>query len=194
MGMFDTIRCDYPIPVTKEIIDTGLDMHDISFQTKDLENFMEEYFINPEGELFFIHNERVWRDDDDVFFKGYMEIVKTEIRPANFHGVIYFYCYEDLPETEDGKRYILSVDYEAKFVDNKLISLNLHDQEIIDDTEHYHETQEFFRQCEIEKNKWYNKYFLLTKPILKVRRSIYRFFYNLHNLTGRLHTWSVRNI
>ena len=193
MGLFDYIRADYPLPFTLEMVDWDLDIQEMPFQTKDLENFMEEYFINPEGELYYVKHTREWVDDDDAFLKGYLKIVDTEIVPANFHGVVYFYCYEDHPE-KDGKHYMLYAEYEAKFSNNKLVNIELFDANIEDVTEYKLKNEEFFEKLEKQKNKWYNKYIMYTKPVKFVRRKIYKFFYNLHQLTGKLHTFAIRHL
>lgn len=192
MGMFDYIRADYPLPFTLEMVDWDLDIQEMPFQTKDLENFMEEYFINPEGELYYVKHTREWVDDDNAFLKGYLKIVDTEIVPANFHGVVYFYCYEDLPE-KDGKHYSFYAEYEAKFSNNKLVSLELFDYKIEDNTEYKLDNKRFFDELEKKNNKWYNKYIFRTTPVRKVRHWIYRFFYHLHNLTGKMHTFVIRH-
>lgn len=43
MGMFDTITCEYPLPVAEH--------QDLEFQTKDLENLLDHYAITHEGRL-----------------------------------------------------------------------------------------------------------------------------------------------
>jgi len=42
MGMFDTIHCNY---------DLGPSFHNRDLQTKDLECFMSEYWLDPSGQL-----------------------------------------------------------------------------------------------------------------------------------------------
>ena len=193
MGMFDTIKCDYPLPITLEMVDWDIDVQNLKFQTKDLENLLDDYIITPEGRLLHVQHERKWVDNDDSFFKGYLETINTKIVSVDYHGVIYFYCYEDLPQ-KDGKYYTFDAEYAAKFSDNKLTSIELFDYSIKDTTE-YHLA---FEKSDIERrqraNKWYNKYILYTKPVQFVRRKIYRFFYNLHQLTGKLHTFAIKHL
>jgi hypothetical protein len=45
MGMFDEIKCEYPLP--------DPEVQDHVFQTKDFENLMERYTITKEGRLIF---------------------------------------------------------------------------------------------------------------------------------------------
>lgn len=191
--MFDSIKCDYPLPVTLEMVDWDIDIQSLDFQTKDLENLMDEYIISPQGELLHVQHKREWLDDDNAFLKGYFEIVDTKIVPANYHGVIYFYCYEDLPQ-KDGKYYTFDAEYEAKFSDNKLVSLELFDYKIEDTTEYHLNNKKRMEEWDKELDKWYNKYIMYTKPVQFVRRKICRFFYNLHQLTGKLHTFVIRHL
>ena len=51
MGMFDTVSVSDPLPFTEEMISLGLDINNHNWQTKDLHNAMEMYFIQG-GELF----------------------------------------------------------------------------------------------------------------------------------------------
>lgn len=193
MGMFDEIKCDYPLPVTLEMVDWDIDIQNMPFQTKDLENLLDEYIISPQGELLHVQHKRKWVDDDNSFLKGYFEITDTQIVPANYHGVIYFYCYEDLPQ-KDGKYYTFDAEYEAKFSDNKLVSLELFDYKIEDTTKYHLDIKKREVERKKESNKWYNKYIMHTKPVKFVRRKIYRFFYGLHQLTGKLHTFAIRHL
>ena len=50
MGMFDSIQCSYPLPLPLEVVDIFPDVYDQEFQTKDLENFLDTYIINEDGE------------------------------------------------------------------------------------------------------------------------------------------------
>ena len=192
MGMFDSIKCDYPLPITLEMVDWDIDVQNLDFQTKDLENLLDEYIITPEGELLHIQHKRNWIDDDSAFLKGYFEITDTQIVPANYHGIVNFYCYEDLPQ-KDGKYYTFDAEYEAKFIDNKLLSLELLDYKIEDNTKYHLDLKKKEGERKKKAKKWYNKYILYTKPVQFVRRKIYRFFYNLHQLTGKLHTFVIKH-
>jgi hypothetical protein len=166
-------------------------MQNMEFQTKDLENLMEEYVITPEGELLFIKHKREWVDDDNAFLKGYFKIVHTEIVPANYHGVVYLYCYEKLG-IRNGRHYVISAEYEAKFADNKLVNLELFDQEIIDETEYVRDMEEREKQRKIRAKKWYNQYIFYTKPYRVFKNIICKALYKFHNFTGKLHMFAVR--
>ena len=68
MGLFDTVRCDMPLP-------DGYDGDD-GFQTKSLDCEMDTYRITAEGRLI----REVW--DSEPAYDMY------------FHGIINFYCFE----------------------------------------------------------------------------------------------------
>ena len=92
MGMFDTIFIKKKLPLTKELKDLNIKWEEEPFQTKDLESLMETYEITKSGKLRHLWQERVWKDDDNAFLKGYMDVVKEEWRDIdNFHGTINFY-------------------------------------------------------------------------------------------------------
>ena len=193
MGLFDEIKCDYPLPVTMEMVDFDIDVQDVIFQTKDFENLMEEYIISEDGELLLVKKSFKWVEDGSQFFKGHLEEIDSKIVPADFHGKINFYCYEDLPEM-DGVMRVFDAEYEAKFTDNKLVDLQLVDCKIIDNTQHVKDLNELFDKREQEMKKWKNKYFWNTLPMIKFKKFVCRFFYNLHTFTGKLHSFSIRHL
>jgi len=91
MGMFDTIFIKKKLPLTKELKALNIKWEKEPFQTKDLENLLDTYEITRSGELRHLWQERVWKDDDSAFLKGYMDVVKEEWRKVDFHGTINFY-------------------------------------------------------------------------------------------------------
>lgn len=196
MGMFDNIECNYPLPVSKELLEIEeFDISEVEFQTKSLENLLELYIITEEGELFRRKAQYDWKDDDSYFLKGYMEKISEEDIKENFHGIIEFHCYESYRRDVDGKKkeITVTVDYEAKFIDGKLTSIELVNQSIEDTTEHYEKLREFWEQCDIKANKWYNKYFFYTKQFKNFKRfCIYKPLNNLHKFTGWLLNLSYR--
>jgi hypothetical protein len=196
MGMFDNIECNYPLPISKDLLDIEeLNIYDVQFQTKSLENLMELYVITEDGELLRKKNRYEWVDDDNYFLKGYMDVVSSADVKENFHGIIEFYFYETYLKDVDGKKKEMTVtgEYEAKFVDGKLSSIELVYQSIEDTTEYYEEMRELFKKREIEANKWYNKYILCTKQFRNFKRFfIYKPLDKLHKFTGLLLRLSYR--
>ncbi len=191
--MFDHIVCNYPLPISKEVLDIeGFDISDVDFQTKNLENLLDVYTITEDGELFHTLNTYEWVDDDDAFLKGYMKVIDSKEVKELFYGRLNFYCYEQIKtKKEDGtiKETSVSLDYEAKFDEGNLVSLELVDQSIEDTTDYYIKTQKLLDEMFRRSKLWYNKYIFYTKP--------YRAFKNcliikpirlLHQFTG----WLVR--
>lgn len=193
MGLFDRVIVRHPLPLPLEVVDNLHDIYDIEFQTKDLENYLEDYILDEDGRFFEVKVQSEWVDDDESFLKGYFKAVKEDIIPSKFHGVLNFYCYERL-HTGENRGQDVSLDYLAKFNDGGLVDLELLSYEISDASEDIVRTKEFFKKLEIEKNKWYNKFFLQTKPISFIRKKIIKFFGYIHNLTGKLHTFVIRHL
>jgi hypothetical protein len=134
-----------------------------------------------------------WVDDENTFLKGYMDVLSSEEKPANFHGIITFYCYEDLGE-KDGKYYNLELDYEAKFVDNKLTDIELVKELISDVTERKKRLDDWFEEEKIKNNKWYNKYFFNTFPIRKIRKTVITLAYKWHNFNYSIYSFLIRHL
>lgn len=190
MGMFDNIDCKYPLPISKELLEIeDFNIYEVEFQTKSLENLMELYVITEDGELIRKKSNYKWIDDDSYFLKGYMETVDVEDIKENFHGIIEFYCYESYYKEVDGKtrEISISVDYEAKFIDGKLSSIELVNQSIEDTTEYYEKMRALMRERERIADLWYNKYFFYTKQFRNFKRHfIYKPLDSLHKFTGWL--------
>lgn len=162
--MFDSIECNYPLPLPLEVIDILPDIYNQEFQTKDLENLLDTYIINEDGELLWIKKEYRWKDDEDAFLKGYMETVKEEIVPSNFHGTLNFYFYETVYENEfDIIAKDVTVDYLAKFTNGKIENIEVLSYEIIDATVRVKDLKNTLQKHEERRKRWYNKYIFYTK-------------------------------
>ena len=195
MGMFDNIQCNYPLPLPLEIVDLLPDIYEEEIQTKCLDSLMDLYILEEDGILYKDDKRYEWRDDDNHFLKGYLEVIERKTIETHYHGIINFYIYDRIIDNEDENKGIdISIDYIAKFTSGKLEFIELKNYSIEDASEHIKSTNDFFKNLEIRNNKWFNKYFFNTKPILYIRKKIRNFFYFLHNLTGKLHTLAIRYI
>lgn len=164
MGMFDSIQCNYPLPISLEIADILPDLYDQEFQTKDLENLLDTYILDENGQLLWVKKEYKWVDDEEAFLKGYMEKVNEEIVPSNFHGILNFYCYETVEEDlENNKAKDITIDYLAKFTNGKIENIEILSYEIIDATVRVIELKNTIQQHEKRRKLWYNKYLFHTK-------------------------------
>ena len=95
MGMFDTIKCEYPLP--------DLAMPNVEFQTKSFENVMDSYTITTAGRL--IHHVHRWKsvpeeerpyygkpewDENPIFqMMGSLRTEHVEDVDTEFHGIIH---------------------------------------------------------------------------------------------------------
>ena len=117
MGMFDHIRCKYPLPVS------GLSER--VFQTKDTEHqALDMYEIREDGSL--------WREEYDIEdhsnpnaeglerFTGCMSRVNKRWVPETITGEICFYDFPTGNHNDGGW-----VEFSAYFVDGKLREINL---------------------------------------------------------------------
>ena len=66
MGVFDTIKCEYPLPHEE--------VQSLSFQTKSLNPSMDSYTITEEGRLIW---HTPWKEDIDIFYHGNVKLYRT---------------------------------------------------------------------------------------------------------------------
>ena len=93
MGMYDSIKCYYPLPYKFKV-----EQSTIEFQTKDLENFMADYEISKKGYLYLIESKsrllskRELKKYEGQIFHPIMTSWNTgkKIR-QNYHGILNFY-------------------------------------------------------------------------------------------------------
>lgn len=189
--MFDSVKVEYKLERPKELDGFDIDIQDLEYQTKDLENCLLHYTIRENGELWLKDEKFKWVDDDNAFLKGYMEVVSSEEKPVNYHGILNFYSYEELGE-KDGRYYSYAVDYEAKFSDNKLVDLKTLEVKVEDITEYKQKTDEFIKKEKERVGKWYNKYFFYSRFYRKFRHLIIKMFYKWHIFNQNLYMFVVR--
>ncbi len=131
--MFDTIFVKKKLPLTKELKALDLNWKEIDFQTKDLDSLMETYEITKSDKLRHLYQERVWKDDDDAFLKGYFEVVKEEWRDVDFHGTINFYTsYSD------------NIKYHWDFINDDPEQMSWEDIELIQGNDWWIEFEAYF--------------------------------------------------
>jgi len=91
MGMFDSLTVKKKLPLTKELKALNVKWDEEVFQTKDLDNYMDNYEITKSGKLKHLWQKREWKEDDSSFLKGYLGVVEEEWKDVDFHGTINFY-------------------------------------------------------------------------------------------------------
>ena len=94
MGMFDTLKCEYPLP-------DAIVQND-SFQTKTLECLLDDYTITKDGKLI-QHRERHYQSSAQDF-------------EIDFHGDLRFYTSKGSREENNYEWF----EYIARFTDGKL--------------------------------------------------------------------------
>lgn len=91
MGMFDSIRVQYPLDLTPELKGLGLDWKDTVFQTKDLESLLWLYEITEDGRLMRSLSDNMFTEEEAVDANGSPIEEPRKWEPVDFHGVINFY-------------------------------------------------------------------------------------------------------
>lgn len=192
MGMFDDVRCDYPLPTTLELVDLGIDVNSLGLQTKDLNCGLDLYIVDDEGRLIYKNVVREWREDESAFFKGYMAEVSHTMDEIKYHGIIDAGLYETIEE-EDKQTTVL-VSYNFKFTDGKLVDIEMTEHSIEDTTDRMLEFNSMMGKVLNARRKWYNRYFLSTRPVYWVRRKVIKVFYKIHELTGKVYSLVSRSL
>ena len=86
MGMYDNLRCEYPLPG---------DPGDIEFQTKDFDSILNEYRITVDGKLLIEEYDIEDRSDPNATgfmrFVGSMTRIPKGYKPVDFTGYVNFY-------------------------------------------------------------------------------------------------------
>ena len=110
MGMYDEIKCDYPLP--------DAHMQNRTFQTKSFDCLLDRYTISDEGRL--IHNTHTLEltpEDKlpypDTPFIGMYTRVETGPVDTEYHGDVFFYDWDDRSNSD-------LIEYQARFTDGQL--------------------------------------------------------------------------
>lgn len=153
MGMFDTIKCLYPLP-------DGFDAEGLEWQTKDLECELDEYTITADGRL--VHDE--WKyesvpDNERPYpeategLKSVMGSIRRVVTKPNvevpYHGDIVFYgsnvcasghgmCVTDDDQPPQWR------EYSARFTNGRLQEITLVSHQTGADFHGKHVTSEAF--------------------------------------------------
>jgi hypothetical protein len=117
MGMFDTVRCRFPLPHHQEA----------EFQTKDLAYLvlgegwlggtMDEYEITEDGRLMRHLHEREWREDPDALLGGHSVSIRDWWEEVpDVHGDVRIYTSEGRPG-QPGYRWI---EFRVRFTNGRV--------------------------------------------------------------------------
>lgn len=108
MGMFDYIRCEYPLP-------DGLDPKAaLTCQSKDFGCDMHVYTITPDGRLLHEDSGSAWVPDPKPW----------PVREVPFHGWLTFYTSTgDINNRDEATSDYRWWEYRAKFTDGRLVEI-----------------------------------------------------------------------
>jgi len=122
MGMFDDLRCEYPLPADGA--------NDIAYQTKDTPaQWCDQYVITKDGQL--MHEEYDEEDQSDPNADGLMRLIGSAARVnkrlvpvTEFLGELRFYAFihDSRKQREDPGAW---VEWSSYFVDGKLREVHL---------------------------------------------------------------------
>jgi hypothetical protein len=143
--------------------------NDISFQTKDLENGLDNYEIAEDGSLWIRRTESEYVEGDEKAKSlmgrfGHMELIKERWEPTKFTGVVEFYnnIGFDSAFDRDSCENDYWVEYIATFVDGQITTIGLLKFEGTANAERKKRDAEWKEKVRLEKilwDKWYMKYF-----------------------------------
>jgi len=110
MGMFDGVICEYELPLPKEMGELSeIKWNEFEFQTKSLDNTLDRYTIEDDGQIYKEQTKQNWVDDEEHPNTGYIEIVEDGIEKSYFSGEVIFYTW--LPQ----KEYDYYIEFKALF-------------------------------------------------------------------------------
>jgi len=123
MGMYDSIECEYPLPMPEDPKGyTG----SYGFQTKDFENSLDIYIIDKDGQLSIERRDTEWvggNPNGKSFLEksGYLKTKKTWLETVNRTCTIQFYDYLSSNKTD----YDYWIVYNAVFIEGKITDVKL---------------------------------------------------------------------
>jgi hypothetical protein len=139
-----------------------------SFQTKDLENILEDYEIREDGSLWIRRTESEYVEGDKkakslIDRLGHMKLIKEWWEPTKFTGVIEFYnsIGFDGEVYRDSYEYDYFIEYIVTFVDGQITTIGLLKFQGTNNAERKKRDAEFKEETRLEKilwDKWYMKY------------------------------------
>lgn len=172
--MFDTISISDTLPYTQEMKDLGLDINNHSWQTKDLDNVLSQYFI--QGGRLFLQKYKIdnWVNGDPngksfLDKLGYLDRKDTYLEPIYHHGEIYF--YDSVRDVQD--KWDCWIEFKAVFTNGGLDRYTLVKFDKEDNAERIQLYKKFKDEMRERDSKWYNKYLFYTRPYRWFSRKVW---------------------
>ena len=188
MGMFDTLSISDSLPYTQEMKDLGLDKNNHNWQTKDLDNALNLYYVQGGRLLLQKYKKTEWLEGDKnanslMDRLGYFNREDPYLEPVYYHGEIYFYDF--IHDVED--KWDCWVEFKAVFTNGTVDRYELVRFDKKDSFERKQREKEWVEHINTQNNKWINKYFFHTKPVRWFRQRVwYRGCMALSNFFNKL--------
>jgi hypothetical protein len=173
MGMYDSIECEYPLPMPEDPKGyTG----SYGFQTKDFENSLDIYIIDKHGQLSIERRDTEWvqgNPNGKSFLEksGYLKTKKTWLEPLKDTCTIQFYDYLSSNKTD----YDYWIVYNAVFIEGKMKEIKLTTFEAKPNSERKEKDEAFKMKLNLRHEfiqTWRYKY--IYKPYNTIIRAVVR--------------------
>lgn len=184
--MFDTIRCDYELPIPEK--QDPMYINSLEFQTKSFDCLLDDYFIDTKGNLHKYHREREITPPKDIKSKNLldrlprMKVVSEELKPETFTGSITMYA----SEMRNSLCTDLYLTYFVQFDKGVVSSVEIKSFELKNNQKRKDIEQQFYHELEQRKKllkKWYMKW--VPTWNLFIRR-LSQILYKLHSKCQKL--------
>jgi hypothetical protein len=166
MGMFDTVICEYPLPLPNEAkeLKSPPNWDKVEFQTKSMGGFMEAYTIEDDGQIYKDVLERDYEIDEHG--DSFIHEKNNGIEKVEFTGDLVFYT----SHTED--EYDYWVEFSALFWKGELKEINLKEWKREDNSGRVEAREKMLEavaeQKRIKNSKIYKIKELFKKPVRAV--------------------------
>ena len=181
MGLYDTIKCKYPLPMPDD--PKGYSGSEY-FQTKDLDCALGYYEIREDGNLWSEHREAEYIAGDPkgktlLEKLGRMETKKSWFELEYFHGTIEMHDYQDYDNSKDFDYFI---SYEVQFDKGTVKNIRLLNFEATPNQKRKERDKIFHEKMRLSYEfRQTKKYKYIYGPYNKAVRYIFRKAYNLSN-------------
>lgn len=184
MGMFDSIRCEFPLPLeaTKQHPELNkVDFQKKEFQTKCLDNSLSYYTIREDGTLWQKkvegHYEPGNENSDNWLDQLGQFVTDREWEEQVFitqYITFYTYIRDDSNEND------YWIEFKAHFKNGTLTEIDNTELRVTNNTNRKEDQKkwvEYFLKSSLRRQKWWYKYLYL--PYSKIVRFIFKKFYRL---------------
>lgn len=179
MGMFDYIKIKKEhLPLNQEINSLNLNWDDVEFQTKSLDNCLSTYIIDSNGDIFYEKVIGTWKEipEEERKYKWNLyefEEKEKQLEKINFHGILEFYCFEQISDDKN-----ISIDFLAYFIYGKLDKIELKNSEYSPRTsstdwfENYNKEQKKLKNKIKKFIRWKKFWHLICTILYKITYSV----------------------